>query len=436
MQLDLMGMKNILALTGDYSGQGFGGQGAPVFDMDSVNLICALTMLNDRSAGAGGDPEGFFTGCAVSPFKQTEGESFAQYAKLCKKIAAGARFVDHPARLRCAKVPGAAQDAGTDMGFVSQPWHRFSADPHHGADHARRTNPRGGGDPTSVGPRSRRNGRTGSGPGAAVERAARLAVMLKGLGYQGVHFGGIHHSFEPVARILDRMEAIAHTGRAYTENFDFPRKRGFYFFENDPPCGSFRKDPRAPLSARSPRIRQGNYGSWRRCTTCSSASTAPLRPGLLSVCAARLDRRPARREACWMRALEDPVKKLFFLPDAAGTAASSTWPFSAPSPSAPSTCATGPAAAATTACVRCTDGSACVWYRAYNRLAIGRPDRGDDPQGVSRPACGSWTEPRPGSIFTLAGTTRAPSRPSPAIAARRPVPWMRSSIGDQTAAFI
>lgn len=36
LQLSMMGMKNILAFTGDYSGQGFGGQGAAVFDLDSV----------------------------------------------------------------------------------------------------------------------------------------------------------------------------------------------------------------------------------------------------------------------------------------------------------------------------------------------------------------------------------------------------------------
>ena len=64
LQLAMMGMKNILAITGDYSGEGFGGQGAPVFDLDSVNLICMLSMLSERFL-RDGDPEGFFTGCAV-----------------------------------------------------------------------------------------------------------------------------------------------------------------------------------------------------------------------------------------------------------------------------------------------------------------------------------------------------------------------------------
>ena len=92
LQLAMMGMKNILALTGDYTGRGFGGRGAPVFDLDSINLLIMLEKLSERIQ-ASGDPDGFWAGVAVSPFKYTAGESFAQYAKLRKKISAGAKFV-------------------------------------------------------------------------------------------------------------------------------------------------------------------------------------------------------------------------------------------------------------------------------------------------------------------------------------------------------
>ncbi|MCK7512762.1 MAG: methylenetetrahydrofolate reductase [Desulfobacterales bacterium] len=80
-----------MALTGDYIGKGFAGQGAPVFDLDSVTLLVMLRMLEKRVQQAG-DPDVFFAGCAVSPFKSRRGEAFAQYAKLCRKVAAGARF--------------------------------------------------------------------------------------------------------------------------------------------------------------------------------------------------------------------------------------------------------------------------------------------------------------------------------------------------------
>jgi methylenetetrahydrofolate reductase (NADPH) len=49
LQLARMGMRNILALTGDYSGKGFGGKGTPVFDIDSCSLICFLKMLEYRT---------------------------------------------------------------------------------------------------------------------------------------------------------------------------------------------------------------------------------------------------------------------------------------------------------------------------------------------------------------------------------------------------
>jgi methylenetetrahydrofolate reductase (NADPH) len=59
LQLAMMGMKNILALTGDYTGKGFCGEGAPVFDLDSVNLIAMLGTLGERMEKTG-DPDPFY----------------------------------------------------------------------------------------------------------------------------------------------------------------------------------------------------------------------------------------------------------------------------------------------------------------------------------------------------------------------------------------
>ena len=87
-----MGMKNVLALTGDFSGKGFGGRGTPVFDFDSSILISMLNDLNRRLIKTGHTTM-FQVGCAVSPFKYTEAESWIQYKKLGKKIDAGSSFV-------------------------------------------------------------------------------------------------------------------------------------------------------------------------------------------------------------------------------------------------------------------------------------------------------------------------------------------------------
>ena len=60
---------------------------------------------------------------------------------------------------------------------------------------------------------------------AAVERSARLTVVLKGLGYKGAHFGGINHKFDTLAQILDRVEQIEHRWRDFVPEFDFPQKK-------------------------------------------------------------------------------------------------------------------------------------------------------------------------------------------------------------------
>jgi 5,10-methylenetetrahydrofolate reductase len=49
-------------------------------------------MLEYRTRQEKEASKNFFTGCAVSPFKQTEAETFTQYFKLCKKVGAGAEF--------------------------------------------------------------------------------------------------------------------------------------------------------------------------------------------------------------------------------------------------------------------------------------------------------------------------------------------------------
>jgi methylenetetrahydrofolate reductase (NADH) len=208
LQLARMGMKNILALTGDYSGKGFGGRGTPVFDLDSVLLSRMLRGLGEKIV-ASGDPEPFFTGCAVSPFKRRPAECMAQYKKLGKKIDAGASFVI------------------TQLGYDLQQFSELIR--YHKEQH--------GQIPVMasvylLSPRSARAMNRGRVPGVhvsdhlynnvvsewrqdprqglkvAIERAARLGVVLKGLGYRGVHIGGVHRSFKTVAAILDRMEEI------------------------------------------------------------------------------------------------------------------------------------------------------------------------------------------------------------------------------------
>ncbi len=207
LQLSRLGMNNILALTGDYPGNAFGGQGAPVYDLDSVSLLCLLRMLNMRN-GEERSEEGYFAGCSVSPFKATKAESFAQYAKLCRKINAGASFVI------------------TQLGYDTHSYGQLL----NVIDKMNVQIPVLG-SVYLLSPNSARVMNNGQVPGAvvsdklyhqvveewkdarhglacAVDRTARLGLTLKKQGYAGIHLGGIHRSYEVVKRILDRMEEI------------------------------------------------------------------------------------------------------------------------------------------------------------------------------------------------------------------------------------
>ncbi len=248
LQLAMMGMKNLLALTGDYTGAGFGGRGAPVFDLDSVTLQMMLKQLNMR-LDAAGEPDDFLTGCAASPFKRTEAETFAQYAKLCRKIASGAQFIitqlGYDAR-KFAELQQMLKFMRLDIPVMGSVY--------------------------ILTPKAARIMNQGRVPGAvvtdklcqtiekewkdaatgrqmAIERAARLGVVLKGLGYRGMHIGGVHTRFDPVAKILDRMAAIADRWPDYVAEFNFPMTNGFYAFpEPDAPDPAFNQNhPALPI---------------------------------------------------------------------------------------------------------------------------------------------------------------------------------------------
>jgi len=357
LQLALMGMKNILALTGDYTGKGFAGQGAPVFDLDSVTLLVMLGMLNERMQKAG-DPDLFFSGCAVSPFKSRRGEAFAQYAKLCRKAAAGARFVitqlGYDAH-RFQELLAVQRRMGIELPTIGTVYYLTP-----GA--ARLMN--SGKVPGAVVPdellrrvsdewRDKTHGRT-----AAIERAARLGAVLKGLGYRGVHLAGVHRSFELVARILDRMAAIEDRWRDFVGDFDF----------SSPAAAEGRRGPSA--AARAPaRLPLASKLHFRLLKTVHDGffrEDAALAPALRSL-AGRLDRWHAGR--LLVHLLEDPAKMLLLGCRRCGDCAIQHVGFLCPESQCPKHIRNG-------ACGGSRDGRCevfpdrdCVWFRAYRRWA-------------------------------------------------------------------
>ncbi len=91
----VMGIRNVLALTGDHPTLGDHPQAMPVFDLDSVSLLKVIGRLNEGFDMAGNQLKGapdFFPGAVVNPGADTEAAFEMQIIKMEKKIEAGARF--------------------------------------------------------------------------------------------------------------------------------------------------------------------------------------------------------------------------------------------------------------------------------------------------------------------------------------------------------
>ncbi len=95
----ILGVRNVLALTGDHNAMGDHPDSMPVYDLDSVGLLRAMTLLEsgtDMGRDMKGNPNAldgapkFFKGCCVTPCADVVEP---QILKLEKKVAAGAQFV-------------------------------------------------------------------------------------------------------------------------------------------------------------------------------------------------------------------------------------------------------------------------------------------------------------------------------------------------------
>ncbi len=88
----VLGIENVLCLTGDYTTLGDHPQAKPVFDLDSVQLLQAAVKLQNGEDMAGEKLQGrpkFFLGAVVNPGADP---LEPQLIKMEKKIKAGARF--------------------------------------------------------------------------------------------------------------------------------------------------------------------------------------------------------------------------------------------------------------------------------------------------------------------------------------------------------
>lgn len=247
---DRIGIYNLLVMTGDFPLYGFQGKAKPVYDIDSVQLLRLIGRMNhgldidDRAPGGGTrvPPTHTVRGCAVSPFKQRESETMAQYFKLGKKVREGADFivtqVGFDARkfdelLRHTRLQGMTAPVLGNVYILNLPVARVM---------------NRGGVPgcvvtdrlfSSYEAESRAPDR---GRAASLARAAKLIAVLRGIGYAGVHIGGPNLRYEEIEWVIGKSLELSGRWEALVPEFDYPQPGGFYLFERDPLTGLNREN--------------------------------------------------------------------------------------------------------------------------------------------------------------------------------------------------
>jgi len=91
----VLGIENVLAITGDLPTLGDHPQAKPVYDVDSVQLLWIIKRLNEGYDMVGNELKGkpsFFPGAVVNPGADTEAAFELQLLKMEKKIEFGAKF--------------------------------------------------------------------------------------------------------------------------------------------------------------------------------------------------------------------------------------------------------------------------------------------------------------------------------------------------------
>ena len=235
--LERRGIKNLLLMSGDYTYSGWEGRARPVFDLDPVQLLLMVSEMNAGLVVPGMKdstqelPTHFFSGAVVNPFKWTEGEVLTQYFKLEKKILSGAQFIitqlGYDSRkmeelLLYIKERGYTTPVLANIYLTSAATARYM---------------KGGNIPGTyisddfLALLEEEARASDKGRQARFLRAAKMVAIARGLGFAGVHIGGIGLSAEGLSDILDTAEEIKDQWQQWACEIQYGQPGGFYLYE-------------------------------------------------------------------------------------------------------------------------------------------------------------------------------------------------------------
>ena len=224
-QMQELGIENVFAITGDYPSRERQDAGdEPFFDLDSVQLVEMISELREQ-----GYP--FHISVAVSPFKYTEADCVYQYLKLEKKIAAGADFAITQLGYDAKKFRELKRFLD-QKGLKTPVLGNVYILPAGAARKFSKGEPPGCWVSQELLERVREEAKApDKGLAARLERAARMAAIVRGLGYAGAYLGGGHQE-EQIRWIIQRSEEIASRWEEFAEEISYSPKGGFFYFES------------------------------------------------------------------------------------------------------------------------------------------------------------------------------------------------------------
>ena len=216
----------------------------------------------------------FCNGVVVSPFKHQEAELMMQYAKLHRKVAAGARFVI------------------TQVGFDAR---KFQEVLFYMRQHNLNIPLLGnvfipnlpvvelmyqGKIPGCIIPEKlyqqiRQEAESPDrGKEARLIRAAKLLAVLEGLGFNGAHIGGPTLAFKDLELLIDRAREFKKDWRDWLGDLSFWPEEAFYYFQQDPASGLNLEKPNPP--DRTAGYRSPMYSLAHLTHTLAFSPTGPL----------------------------------------------------------------------------------------------------------------------------------------------------------------